>query len=119
IREQVEQQARVLRSQLRIPVETGQAYLDRVLVNAYVGTGATRVWFDDLEIGGVVTPSTAGVDANVSTTRIVGDEHASIDAAQVELRGQALLVGGKPFFPRIVEHRGEPPAFLQQLGFNT
>lgn len=119
VKEQVAQQARVLRSQLRMPVDTEQAYLDRVLVNAYVGTGATRVWFDDLEIGGVVTPSTAGVDTNVSAARIVGEQYASIDAAQVELRGQALLVGGKPFFPRIVEHRGEPPAFLQQLGFNT
>ncbi len=117
VKDQVEQQARVLRAQLKIPVETEQAYLDRVLVNAYVGTGATRVWFDDLEVAGIV--STGDVDRNVSSTRTVDDSNSAAAAMQVELRGQALLVGGKSFFPRIIEHRGEPPAFLQQLGFNT
>jgi hypothetical protein len=37
----------------------------------------------------------------------------------VTLRGSLLLVGGKPFFPRMIEHRGEPLARLQALGFNT
>ena len=35
----------------------------------------------------------------------------------VELRNR-LTVGGKPFLPRIIEHRGEPLAKLQSLGFN-
>src|SRR5690606_26694257 len=35
----------------------------------------------------------------------------------VELKNR-LLVGGDPFFPRIIEFRGESLARLQQLGFN-
>ena len=36
---------------------------------------------------------------------------------EVEFKRQ-LMVGGEPFFPRIIEHRGEPLAKLQELGFN-
>lgn len=119
VRRQVEQQARVLRAQLRIPVETEQAYLDRILVNAYCGTGATRVWFDDLTVGGVVRRTTEPHNENVSKSRDVAADGSPATAARVELRGQTLTVDGRPFFPRLIEHRGEPLTLLQQLGFNT
>ncbi len=37
---------------------------------------------------------------------------------KVELKSSLLLVDGRPYFPRIVEYRGEPLARLQSLGFN-
>jgi hypothetical protein len=37
----------------------------------------------------------------------------------VRLVGSVLLVDGRPMFPRIVQHRGEPLAVLKQLGFNA
>ena len=38
---------------------------------------------------------------------------------RVELKSSLLLVGGMPFFPRVIEHRGEPLARLKALGFNA
>ncbi len=37
----------------------------------------------------------------------------------VKLSGSVLAVDGRPFFPRAIEHQGEPLAVLKQLGFNT
>jgi hypothetical protein len=37
----------------------------------------------------------------------------------VKLSGSVLTVDGRLFFPRAIEHQGEPLAVLKQLGFNT
>lgn len=37
----------------------------------------------------------------------------------VRLVGSVLMVDGRPMFPRMIQHRGEPLAVLKQLGFNT
>ena len=37
----------------------------------------------------------------------------------VELKSGLLLVGKRPFFPRVIEHRGESFARLKALGFNA
>lgn len=138
-RRQAEQQARVLRAQLRLPVDTRQAYVDRILLNVYVGPGTHRTWIDDLTVTGIVyKPSEpqladAGpkplppMEGFLPISRTTGQPDAmppvgpaSVGAASVvELKGQTLLVRGKQFFPRIIEHQGEPLTFLQQLGFNT
>ncbi len=38
---------------------------------------------------------------------------------EVKLSGSVLTVDGRPFFPRAIEHQGEPLSVLKQLGFNT
>jgi hypothetical protein len=38
---------------------------------------------------------------------------------EVKLSGSVLTVDSRPFFPRAIEHQGEPLALLKQLGFNT
>ncbi len=38
---------------------------------------------------------------------------------EVKLSGSVLTLDGRPFFPRTIEHQGEPLGFLKQLGFNT
>jgi hypothetical protein len=118
-REQIEQQARVLRAQLRLPVDTAGAYLDRVLVNAYVGTGPTRLWIDDLEVTGIVNRSGDAQGVPVSNRTTSDGPRAETLPPIVEMKGQSLLVNGRLFFPRMIEHRGEPLAALQRLGFNT
>ncbi|GAG51020.1 unnamed protein product, partial [marine sediment metagenome] len=35
------------------------------------------------------------------------------------LVGSLLMVDDRPLFPRIIQHRGEPLAFLRNLGFNA
>ena len=47
-------QVRILRTQLGPGVDGREAYIDRILLNAYGGPGQTNVWIDDLEIAGYV-----------------------------------------------------------------
>ena len=117
-------QVPALRSELGPQIEPGGAYLDRVLLNVYGGQGATTVWIDDLDIGGYVEASHApGVTplAKGSAPRPgwapQGDGGAP--GPRVRLVGSTLQVDGRPFFPRIIQHRGEPFSVLEQLGFNA
>jgi hypothetical protein len=120
LREQTEQQARVLRAQLRMPVDTGQAYVDRVLLNVFSGPGTTRVWIDDLHLAGVVHSPQAGRPEFTPVSRALADASPpGQTATPVEIKGQTLQVGGRPFFPRVLEYRGEPLSLVQKLGFNA
>ena len=124
----LERQVRVLRTQFGAQVDAREAYIDMLLINAYGGPGTTNVWVDDLEIGGVVSHA-----ANLLAGETAGsaDGHTAQPAVpmaawpggqgvpRVELKGRMLLVGGKPFFLRAIEFRGESLARLQSLGFNA
>jgi hypothetical protein len=104
-------QARLMRLDTGEPIDTTGAYADKLEVNVYGGPGTTDVWLDDLKIVGYA-PRPAGDHAIQLTT---GEETAP---RSVELAGALLMVDGKPLFPRIVQHRGEPLALLRELGFN-
>jgi hypothetical protein len=109
----VERQARVARSRNEVKIDASEAFVDRLLVNVDGGEGATLVWIDDLEMPGAVTagnPAAADVRAAGWNTPPVG---------RIELSGSLLMIDGRPFFPRMVEHRGEPLEFLRELGFNS
>jgi hypothetical protein len=128
----LERQAILLRTRVG-RVETPEAYVDSILLNIYGGPGATEIWIDDLEIAGFVgnpqpTPlpiaSQPSPSAAVPRNMPVAWSPASARerdhlASKVEMDGPVLLVEGKPFFPRMVQHRGEPLAFLRGLGFNS
>ena len=122
----VELQVRVLRSQFGPQVDAREAYVDMLLVNVYGGSGTTNVWFDDLEITGAVplsavstaeTPRTAVPTLSVGTSSRVPAATPNSSMPSVDMKNR-LLVGDEPFFPRIIEYRGEPLQKLQQLGFN-
>src|SRR5262249_15129156 len=49
----------------------------------------------------------------------VGRLQAAGPAESVRLAGAALLVDGKPFFPRGIQWQGEALQFLYERGFNT
>lgn len=123
-----------LRLQYGPSVDPREAYIDQIVLNVYGGPGKTNVWIDDLELAGAVPgtpvsdrPSTgsgteppdSGVFSRAlseQSTRPVAGNAADVSVA---FRGSILMIGDKPFFPRIIEHRGEPLAKLQALGFNT
>jgi len=130
----VERQARVLRTSLGPTVDTREAFVDQLVLNAYGGPGVTNLWIDDLEVTGVVART--GVEtgknfdrnvrlaagAETSPQRLPAPWEAT-DAADknvpdARLQGNILVVGSKPFFPRFVHYRGEPLNLLRQLGFN-
>lgn len=132
----VERQARVLRTTLGPQVDTREAFVDQLVLNVYGGPGVTNVSIDDMEMNGVV--SRESIDSRTNSPQVVSDGSQNEDSPQrlpalweatdsaqnagvpeVRMQGNLLLVGGKPFFPRMVQYRGEPMRVLKQLGFNT
>jgi len=47
-------QTRVLRQQYGSQVDAREAYVDRLVLNVYCGTGAAQFWLDDLEVEGAI-----------------------------------------------------------------
>jgi hypothetical protein len=131
----VQREARLLRAAAPRVIDTREAYIDQVVVNAYCGPGLSTVWLDDLSIDGFVPraaiqPQTRDVllAGGTDTDRAaaprgfaeLGPAAEALESApRVQRHGSLLLVGGEPFFPRAIEHRGEPLAFLKGLGFNA
>lgn len=127
----VSREARGLQAVLKSEVDVREAYMDRLFLNVYGGAGLTQVWIDDLEIAGFVgqraatpeTASTAGrgeirtAPGGFGPPNGMGGKRPA--RPKVELSGSVLLLDGRPFFPRMIEYRGESLQFLQALGFNT
>ena len=138
----VERQTQVLRAQIGPKVDSGEAYLDRLVLNVYGGPGVTNVWIDDLEIEGQIGPPDS-VQSATERPAIDANQAAPAAAAPVAQRLPPTWSGGsstaepaaqnarsasqrldascrwKPFFLRAIEHRGEPLSHLQELGFNA
>ena len=117
-------QVRILRTQLGPAVDGREAYLDRILLNVYGGPGATNVWIDDLDIAGFVASRYDSAEDDSVPGFVGGDSVGDYAVGRprgrrVELVGSVLMVDGRPMFPRIIRHRGEPLAFLKELGFNA
>lgn len=115
------EQVRVLRSQFGPQVDAREAYVDLVLLNVYGGPGTTNVWVDDFEATGLVAPArvaaAAGPRDDAGGAATGSPEKSAPQAPEIDFRTR-LKVGGLPFFPRIIEHQGEPLAKLKSLGFN-
>jgi hypothetical protein len=116
----VEQQARVLRLQHGKDVNLREPYLDLILINAYAGPGTYTLSWDDLRIEKLIE-----AESRVVPAQYLGTANGSSPAAPwptlpaVRIQGSVLNVNNQPFFPRIIEHQGEPLAALAKLGFNT
>ncbi len=120
----LEWQVRVLRAQFGPQVDGREAYVDLLLLNVYGGAGTTNVWVDDLEITGAIPPTAVAAQevtfaSGAAPAATSGSEPSVPQSSMptVEFKHR-LLVGGEPFFPRIVVWRGEPLERLQRLGFN-
>lgn len=133
--------ARILRAEFGPEVDEREAYVVRIVLNAYGGPGVTTLWIDDLDLAGYLArPATLGPSASgsaglsgaplnssgpapvtVSPNPALGDPQAQNDRApiKVELTGSVLLTDGRPIFPRILQYRGEPLALLARMGFNA
>ena len=120
----VSAQVGILRVQFRADVDAREAYIDRLMLGVYSGEGKTRLWIDDLDLAGAVRTVTA---ADVPNETVLPDEPRETNAIRPDrpargggqVSGSTLLAGGRPTFPRIIEHRGEPLEFLKSRGFNA
>ena len=118
---QLTRYSHALRSELKHDADPREAYVDRILLNAYGGQGQTNVWIDDLEVNGCVARKT---DPEVKPAQYNGpsplpDPAAIVKPPDIKQQGSTLVIDGRPFFPRGIEYRGEPLSQLQRLGFNT
>ncbi len=135
--QQLARRTRVLRAEFGPEVDPREAYVDAILLNVFGGPGVTHVWIDDLDIAGYVgaepesrqlpAPDTASRASSpaprMDTTGWTGggrsDPGRAVPSPRIELVGSVLLVDGKPFFPRMIQYRGESLALIERLGFNT
>ena len=74
-------------------------------------SGPTELFLDDLTLGPIVKRTTE------TPLQLAGQER-TVTAPLAEIRGDRLLVAGRPFFPRMVPYHGEPVDLLSDLQVN-
>ncbi len=127
----------LLRTQLGPGLDPREAYVERVLLNVYGGPGATNLWIDDLDLAGYVGPPPGSTEPPVrapvpdwwapavAPATVESPEPAQAAGRgpepthRVKVIGSALTINGRPLFPRVIQHQGEPFAWLKQLRFNA
>jgi hypothetical protein len=119
-----QRQRQVLRDQLKREVDFTDAYIDRIVLNAYSGPGMTELWLDDLEIGPVAASSpfkTAAREkaATPGASPAPAPKPSNRSPALVELIHDQLRVNGKPYFPRGVRYTDTSLAALRRAGFTS
>ncbi|MFZ4731041.1 MAG: hypothetical protein ACOYK7_00715 [Pirellulales bacterium] len=114
------------------------AVVTHLVLELYSGPGRYEIAIDDLLVEGVVAPpddltaappaawaapprARPALAASPAAVRQVAhglpEPAAARDPSAGLVRG-VLEVAGQPFFPRVIDHSGEPLAFLAALGFN-
>lgn len=115
----------VIQAKIGRAVNRQDAYIDRLVLNAYAGPGTLELWVDDLDIGPVLPPPPQVVadpkGPGVSTKQPKPSEPNVTLARgrQVEQRGGQLLVDGKQHFFRAIRHTGTPLHVLRAAGFDS
>ena len=126
LQELLKEEVWMLRRKFGPQVDVRDAYVDKVVLNVYTGVGESLIQIDDLRLNGIVAANdvakgveegrqTIQDDKLKSTNYEQSDKHESL----VVRDGTVLLVKKKPFFPKIIQHNGEPFDYLLALGFNT
>ncbi len=124
------EQVRILRQKNKdLRIDPLEAYVDYIGVNVHPGQGVINVWFDDLSIAGYAEAPPMTVAAADRQPAPPGGTPADLQASRlpdivrtqvpVRVQGTTVMVGGRPFFARIIEHNGESFSWLQSLGFNA
>ena len=109
-----------LRAEFGADVSAAAAVITGLAVEIPLGAGRCTAALDDLSVEGLIA-------ANAMTTaagRLPGlpptaaTAPAAAPAAAAGLVRGVLEVAGRPFFPRAIDHNGEPLPALARLGFN-
>ncbi len=134
IKQLLEQQIWVLRHEYGPQVSIQNAYVDQVILNLYTSRGTSTVAIADVKTTGVASADAIAKQVAVhgaiaddgklaitdNDVRPAGYELATERQKSLVVRnGSVLEIQGTPFFPRIVQHNGEPFEFLKSIGFNT
>lgn len=112
----VEREAVQKRTVFGSEFDPAEAYVDLLVINAYSAPGNVELWIDDLEVQGYVN---LDGDAARPDAGLAARPTATPAPPDAQLQGSLLLVRGRPFAPRIIQHQGEPLEWLKSLGFNA
>lgn len=96
-----------IRNQYDKQLNLDQPYIDSLVINAFVGTGQTRVQVDDLDFGSIVPLASIGVPLATDWR----EKWVWRDDNHVQFNTNNQI-------PIWVDNRGEQPAWLRSLGFN-
>ncbi|MEO2000547.1 MAG: hypothetical protein ABGW75_02900, partial [Pirellulales bacterium] len=110
-----------LRAQYGPQINLDDATICGLAVEIPLGIGRCTVSIDDVSITGLIRASRPKKASPSPSMLLQPDIQNIAKATATENAGLVrgvLEVDGKPFFPRAIEHRGEPLATLAQLGFN-
>ena len=113
------EQQQLLTDNLKRPILTDDAYVDRVFLNVYGGPGETTVWTDDLEVGPLLDTPAAGPDTTTPGKGVPAQPAVNRRTSVVALNGKELTVNGSHLFLRMIRHTGTPPKALYMAGFNV
>lgn len=108
----MDRQVQLLRAALRRNIDTRDAFVERLLLNVYTGTGASTVQIDDLELGPIFGES------SVETRAVLG-QPAERTGPRVEVNQDRLVIDGVPRVVRMIHAPGIAPATLKEFGFNV
>jgi hypothetical protein len=125
--QKLQREARNLRTQNN-NLDEREAYIDRLVLNVYAGSGEFDVWIDELGLSVFASASVDRITSadsgrpSPSNPNPLASKSIQPDNQPLEtsgLQGNILVADGRPIFVRAIEHRGETFAFLQSLGFNA
>ncbi len=120
----------VLRAQLGREIDPTDAYIDRLVLNAYSGPGVNELWIDDLDIGPCQPDPRKplkGIGRPVSRVKAPGNLGAPPGTLPngiahpyaVEFVAGRIMIDKRPFFMRAVRHAGQSLKGLRDFNFNT
>jgi hypothetical protein len=116
LEQEMQRRLRVLRFELKQPIQDRGAYLRSLVLNTFAGPGIAELWIGQVEQQGVIPPP-AAVQNPIKPVAFTSE---TLDPEDLpHRRVSRLIVEGRPFFPRVIEYQGESFELLRQLGFNT
>ena len=107
---QYDDRIRYLRTKYGPNINLQDAYIDAVVLSVYSDPGTIKLKVDDLQVEGMVAPTTIGANETIS---VDGLPNPSTLPVQEQLRVLQATV------PRWILHQGESLDYLKQLGFNA
>jgi hypothetical protein len=114
-----QEQQQLMQQQLNRPINFKEAYIDKLMLNVYGGSGVTDVWIDELEVGPVFDAPAPKIADAPGAKGGPPPVKPGTAAKLVEFKGSSILVDGKRFFFRGIHHTDTPPKALREAGFNT
>ncbi len=104
-----EEQLRILNREVGYSVDSRNAYIDGIVIDAYNGPGATRLQIDDLAVEGLATASITIESEQMLSPMSKAETSLSPDIPTQVVELQRSL-------PRLIQYRGESLDWLKSLG---